>query len=133
MAECEHENDGRQAWFDNAARICRCCPFCSSRPCDGCLAGGVCDRMRCTCEDDEALDLDGEDGSMAGACDECSGPADGPGDAECVNCDCGAVVCSACCESHDGESYCPTCARDLRRREVEQRALDAWHGTRSER
>lgn len=45
-----------------------------------------------------------------GVCDECGGDADGPGDAHRVNCDCGDVVCSACCVAHGGESYCPTCA-----------------------
>lgn len=45
------------------------------------------------------------------ACDVCDAPADGPGDAQRVNCDCGTVVCSACCEARDGESYCPTCAK----------------------
>lgn len=47
---------------------------------------------------------------MSDTCGICGGPSDGPGDAERVNCDCGLVVCSGCCETWDGESYCPTCA-----------------------
>ena len=47
-------------------------------------------------------------------CDVCGGAADGPGDAHRVHCDCGDVVCSACCQPHGGESYCPTCAEGLR-------------------
>lgn len=43
-------------------------------------------------------------------CDDCDEPADGPGDAERVNCDCGSVVCSSCCEAFAGESYCRDCA-----------------------
>ena len=61
-------------------------------------------------------------------CDECGRASAGPGDAHRVSCDCGAVVCSACCRSHGGESYCPECADDRRGHDAEQRALAVWHG-----
>lgn len=32
------------------AKHCNCCPDCSSVPCDGVLAGGLCDES-CVCED----------------------------------------------------------------------------------
>lgn len=40
------------------ARDCRNCLECSSRPCDACCAGGICDR-ECHC-DDLTDDYDGE-------------------------------------------------------------------------
>lgn len=67
----------------------------------------------------------------AGVCDECGGDADGPGDAHRVHCDCGDVVCSRCCQSYGGESYCRCCAERMRTAELEKRALDAWHGVRT--
>lgn len=48
-----------------------------------------------------------------GTCEQCGSPADGPGDAERVQCDCSTTVCSACCIAVDGESYCPTCAYEM--------------------
>ena len=48
-------------------------------------------------------------GAIGELCDVCGEPADGPGDAERVMCDCGVIVCSCCCVSRDGESYCPAC------------------------
>lgn len=54
-----------QEVIEGAAKDCRCCPDCEvTRPCDGCLAGGICDHFRCTCgetEDDEDNHR-GEDG-----------------------------------------------------------------------
>lgn len=47
-------------------------------------------------------------------CSDCGGPANGPDDAECVNCDCGAVVCSACCEAFEGVYFCSDCAAEKR-------------------
>lgn len=47
-------------------------------------------------------------------CSDCGGPANGPDDAECVNCDCGAVVCSACCEAFEGVYCCSDCAAEKR-------------------
>ena len=49
---------------------------------------------------------DEDDGEDLGTCEECGGPADGPGDSERVQCDCGTTVCSACCVAYEGESYC---------------------------
>lgn len=34
-----------------AALACHCCPVCCSPPCDGCLAGGVCDDAACRCDE----------------------------------------------------------------------------------
>lgn len=56
-----------------------------------------------------------DDAEPVRACDDCGEPSVGPGDADCVNCDCGSVVCSACCEAFDGESYCRDCAAEKRR------------------
>jgi hypothetical protein len=52
------------AWLDDAeyaayveacAADCSCCGVCSpgSMPCEGCLAGGVCDRIACRCYDED--------------------------------------------------------------------------------
>lgn len=41
----------------SAAKHCTCCPICVGCPCDGCLAGGMCDDM-CTCDEDEDLYVD---------------------------------------------------------------------------
>lgn len=40
------------AFIAEASRHCRCHPCCWSHPCDGVLAGGMCDRMRCSCDDE---------------------------------------------------------------------------------
>lgn len=71
---------------------------------------------------------DPEDLPDLGTCEECGGPADGPDDAERVQCDCGTTVCSSCCEAHDGESYCPDCARGLREQDApsEPSPADPW-------
>ena len=37
----------------SAAKACRCCDECERRPCDGTLAGGPCDQMRCRCRDED--------------------------------------------------------------------------------
>lgn len=42
--------------IESIARDCRNCEECSGRPCDACMAGGVCDR-RCTCDEDDGPDL----------------------------------------------------------------------------
>ena len=42
--------------LDSLAEDYRNCTACNSRPCDGCMAGGVCDR-RCNCDDEESPDL----------------------------------------------------------------------------
>ena len=31
---------------------CVCCPICWHCPCDGVMAGGMCDHMPCECDDD---------------------------------------------------------------------------------
>lgn len=41
-----------QAVLDNMATHCRCCRTCASAPCDGVMAGGMCDEARCSCDDD---------------------------------------------------------------------------------
>ncbi len=49
-----------EAFIAACSKECRCCGFCSVHPCDGVLAGGLCDRSRCTCNDieEEPLDYD---------------------------------------------------------------------------
>jgi hypothetical protein len=39
-------------FYEEMAKDCRCCPDCSSPPCDGVCAGGMCDEW-CHCDDDE--------------------------------------------------------------------------------
>lgn len=39
------------------AKDCRNCLECGSRPCDACMAGGVCDRM-CTCDEGDPEERD---------------------------------------------------------------------------
>lgn len=34
-----------QAFVEEMAKTCKCCP--EFRPCDGCLAGGLCDQTEC--------------------------------------------------------------------------------------
>ena len=43
--------DGEAEWIAAAAAHCHCCPLCCDAPCAACLAGGVCDQFRCTCDD----------------------------------------------------------------------------------
>lgn len=50
------EQEPPQAFFDECAKACRCCPICSERPCAGTMAGGVCDEVRCSCFDESDLD-----------------------------------------------------------------------------
>ena len=38
------------AWMNQLALECQCCPLCWDVPCDGCMAGGICDAM-CICEE----------------------------------------------------------------------------------
>lgn len=42
-------------WIAEAAMRCQCCPLCSmtGSPCEGCMAGGICDAWRCTCDDED--------------------------------------------------------------------------------
>lgn len=47
------EEVGYQEWLEECAKTCDCCPFCEQVPCDGCCAGGMCDGLRCTCEEEE--------------------------------------------------------------------------------
>ena len=58
-------------------------------------------------QDDQAQDDSGP------ACEGCGKPADWTGEGERVQCDCGATVCASCCESFEGESYCPGCVLSL--------------------
>ena len=44
----------RASWsahVEAAAMACRCCPECREPPCDGALAGGICDQGSCRCDD----------------------------------------------------------------------------------
>lgn len=46
------DDDDESVWISAADARCRNCPLCSERPCSACLAGGVCDHARCSCDDD---------------------------------------------------------------------------------
>lgn len=52
-----------QEHIKESMRYCSCCPLCSDPPCDGAMAGGVCDQAPCRCDDDwdEDEDYDRED------------------------------------------------------------------------
>lgn len=61
-AETPMEQDPEyQAWLDEIAKHCNCCPLCfMDIPCGGVMAGGLCDGM-CICqlhEDDDHYDED---------------------------------------------------------------------------
>ncbi len=46
--------------IDEWKKHCQCCPNCSSHPCDGVAAGGMCDSVECDCfggNDDWDIDL----------------------------------------------------------------------------
>ena len=47
--ECADDPEYQQ-WLEEAAKKCTCCPVCWEVPCDGCLAGGICDNI-CNCEE----------------------------------------------------------------------------------
>lgn len=48
----------REEWLARLAKECRCCFECErSRPCDGLMAGGFCDRM-CVCPDESGDDAE---------------------------------------------------------------------------
>ena len=38
---------------DEWKKQCNCCPQCSPHPCDGVMAGGMCDSLECECECDD--------------------------------------------------------------------------------
>jgi hypothetical protein len=46
-----------EAFIAACSKECRCCPLCFEHPCQALLAGGFCERSRCTC-DDELPDYD---------------------------------------------------------------------------
>lgn len=45
--------------IEEMMKHCRCCPCCRNPPCDGVMAGGLCDEFGC--EDDEYRDDREED------------------------------------------------------------------------
>lgn len=49
-------------WIIGAAKDCRCCSRCWECPCGGCLAGGICDDHRCSCDDPHENTFDEDDG-----------------------------------------------------------------------
>lgn len=51
------------AFVKAALGWCRCCQQCGGAPCNGCLAGGVCDcdELSCICFDSWPGDADGDD------------------------------------------------------------------------
>lgn len=60
LIACAAVLDGESEWIAAAAARCQQCPICRDTPCDACLAGGVCDNLRCTCDDylDDPEDID---------------------------------------------------------------------------
>lgn len=46
------ENPKYKRWLEECAKDCHCCPICWDFPCDGVMAGGLCDDM-CICDDYE--------------------------------------------------------------------------------
>lgn len=53
-----------QGLIESLVKDCRCCAEChpGAVPCDGLLAGGMCDQARCDCNDlDPDYGLDDED------------------------------------------------------------------------
>lgn len=47
----EQDERGRAAWIAEMSKHCRCCALCGQNPpCDGVLAGGLCDDV-CSCDD----------------------------------------------------------------------------------
>jgi len=44
------------AWLNEVARGCSCCPVCWDVPCGGCQQGAPCDAMPCRCDDDDGSD-----------------------------------------------------------------------------
>lgn len=51
-----------RAYLADAAKGCRCCSTCWDVPCGGALGGGICDAMRCTCDDEPLYGADSYDG-----------------------------------------------------------------------
>lgn len=49
-----------ERFLASTAMTCRNCLDCSSRPCEACTAGGVCDR-RCNCPDEDEADASERD------------------------------------------------------------------------
>lgn len=49
-------DDSYDAFVASCVRDCRCCECCRQVPCAGAMAGGICDRMRCTEDDDRYED-----------------------------------------------------------------------------
>ena len=48
-----HGDPEYTAWLAQCASECTCCPECSpTHPCEGAMAGGVCDWHTCTCHDE---------------------------------------------------------------------------------
>lgn len=54
----DEEEAEYQAWLCDIASTCSCCPICWGQPCGGCSAGGICDRIRCRCDDELSEDPD---------------------------------------------------------------------------
>lgn len=54
--ETSHD-EAYQLFVQDSVKHCDCCPLCSEVPCDGVLAGGICDRL-CNCAEIEDGDPD---------------------------------------------------------------------------
>lgn len=60
MADDPYNGPGYRFFVAMMAKHCHCCPACRNPPCDGALAGGMCDQSRCRC-DDESDDYEDEE------------------------------------------------------------------------
>lgn len=49
-----------EAFIASCSKVCRCCPQCCDHPCAGTMAGGLCDEMRCHCDDEPDVDENGD-------------------------------------------------------------------------
>ena len=51
-SDAANDDGSRQAWIEATALECQSCAWCTALPCDGCMAGGICDQW-CHCAEDE--------------------------------------------------------------------------------
>ena len=58
MSDSDEDYTPPQYVINEWAKQCYCCSECNPHPCDGVIAGGVCDHMPCECngEYDEVQD-----------------------------------------------------------------------------
>ena len=63
--DCDNPDCQSCAEYDrfvaSCLKDCRCCRACNWRPCEGAMAGGLCDELDCRCDDFPRDDGDQED------------------------------------------------------------------------